>query len=248
MNDYPHPRPLSPVSALGIFVAFAVLLFLQTHLVIPWLSETTGVEPIVFWFAVGGLGVFLPLLLASWFLLNREGFTAAGTGGRGNLRILWTERLRFRRMNAGDWLWTFAAIIAIGALSGGIMKGLEALLGSMDTQPPFMRLEPLGVGRYWLLAAWLPYWILNIMGEEILWRGVMQPRMEAASGDRAWLIHGFGWTLFHLAFGWELLLTMLPILFILPWAVQKRRNSWIGVAIHAIINGPSFILIALGLL
>ena len=248
MNKQIHLKPLAPASALGMFLAFAVLLFLQTHLVIPWLSETTQVEPIVFWFAVGGLGVFLPLLLASWFILYREGFTAADAGRKGTLRTLWNDRLRFRRMTAGDWLWTFAAILAIGILGAAIMKGLEALLGSMDTQPPFMRLEPLGAGRYWLLAAWLPYWILNIMGEEILWRGVMLPRMEAASGNRAWLIHGVGWTLFHAAFGWELLLTMLPILFILPWIVQKRRNSWIGVAIHAIINGPSFILIALGLL
>ena len=48
--------------------------------------------------------------------------------------------------------------------------------------------DPLTPGRYWLLAAWVPCWVLNIMGEEILWRGVMVPRQEAALGRRAWFV------------------------------------------------------------
>jgi membrane protease YdiL (CAAX protease family) len=86
------------------------------------------------------------------------------------------------------------------------------------------------------------------MGEEILWRGVIFPRQEVVFGKYTWLIHGFGWSLFHLAFGWQLFMTMLPILFIQSIAVQKTKNSWVGVTIHAIINGPSFIAISLGFL
>ncbi|MDX9760310.1 MAG: hypothetical protein RBU27_14215 [Bacteroidota bacterium] len=41
---------------------------------------------------------------------------------------------------------------------------------------------------------------------------------------------------------------MLPLLFILPFVAQRRQNSWTGVVIHAVINGPAFILIAFGLL
>ena len=128
------------------------------------------------------------------------------------------------------------------------MKLLEMGLGEMDHSPSFMSFEPLTRGRYWLLGVWFPYWILNIMGEEILWRGVMLPRQEVAFGKYAWIVQALGWGLFHVAFGWELLLTLLPILIIQSYVVQKRKNSWVGVVIHGGLNGPSFVAIALGVL
>lgn len=57
-----------------------------------------------------------------------------------------------------------------------------------------------------------------------------------------------GWGLFHIAFGWQLLLTLAPFLFILSYVVQKTKNSWVGVILHGGLNGPSFLAIALGLL
>src|SRR5215510_4699098 len=36
--------------------------------------------------------------------------------------------------------------------------------------------------RYWILGAWLPFFVLNIVGEEFTWRGVALPRQEAAFG------------------------------------------------------------------
>ncbi|MFZ1729352.1 MAG: CPBP family intramembrane glutamic endopeptidase [Bacteroidota bacterium] len=233
------PSPLSPFRSFGIYLAFAVLLYLQTHVTIPWLSKSSGIEPIFFWFVVGGIGVFLPIIFIGWYMLQHEASHSAS---------VWTDRLRFRRLNGGDWLWCAGGIVTAGIGSAIVMQLVTLAGGNMNTQPPFMHLDPLGPGRYWLLAVWLPYWLLNIMGEEFLWRGVLLPRAEAASGRRAWLHQGFGWTVFHVAFGWQLLLTMLPLLFIIPYVAQRRSNSWTGVVIHAVINGPAFILIALGLL
>ncbi len=128
------------------------------------------------------------------------------------------------------------------------MKAAELIAGSYDPTPPFMAFEPLRAGRYWLLLVWAPFWILNILGEEILWRGVMLPRQELAFGKRAWIVHGLGWALFHAAFGWQLLVTLIPLIFIQSYIVQRTRNSWLGVVLHGGINGPSFLAIAFGLL
>jgi membrane protease YdiL (CAAX protease family) len=223
-----------------IFGIASILLFFETHLIIPFLSEQTGLEPILFWFLVAGLGMFLPLVVLAYFILRREGLKID--------KNTWKDRLRFRKMNKTDWQWTIGSIFIIGLLSFVIMKILETLLGKIDHQPSFMYFEPLTPDRYWLLLVWFPYWLLNIMGEEILWRGVILPRQEIAFGKNAWLIHGVCWGIFHLAFGWQLLLTLLPILFIQSYAVQRRKNSWIGVVIHAVINGPSFIAISFGYL
>jgi membrane protease YdiL (CAAX protease family) len=234
-----HPPPLGWSHTLAVFGAAAAVLFVGTRVLIPHLSRATGLEPVVSWFLVGGLVVFVPLILTGALLLRREHAT-------GDPR-LWSRRLRFRRMNRGDWLWGIGALLAIGVLSAGIQRVLTAVLGEVTMHPPFMAFEPLSAGRYWILLAWVPFWLLNIMGEELLWRGVMLPRQEVALGRRAWLANGCGWLLFHVAMGWQLLLVLAPILFILPYVTQRRKNTWVAVLIHAGLNGPGFVAVALGL-
>jgi len=227
------------IPSMMIFSIAALVLFLETHFLIPSLSEFTGLEPVIFWFAVAGLGVFLPLLIAAFFILKAEGLELN--------KSTWTDRLRFRKMTGHDWLWSLVGILIIGIISYLVM-GLIETYTEFNRHPPFMSIEPLTPDRYWILLLWLPYWILNILGEEVLWRGVMLPRQEKVFRKNSWIINGLGWTIFHIAFGWQLLLIMIPILFILPFIVQKTRNSWTGVLIHGAINGPSFIAIAFGIM
>ena len=240
-------RSPQPSSSYGIgagktlllFGGATLLLFVATHWVIPILARNTGVEPVLLWFAVPSIFVFAPLLVAAFLLLRREGALA--------IPYLWRRRLRFQPMELSDWLWSLGALAAIGALSAGSLAVSSAFVGNIDMQPSFMIMEPLTPGRYWILVVWLPFWVLNIVGEEILWRGVVLPRQEIAFGKWAWLANGMGWMLFHVAFGGEIFVALWPILFILPYVAQRRRNSWVGVIIHAGLNGPGFLAVAFGL-
>jgi len=240
MDEATEIKGFGAGKSLLLFGFMGFILYLETYFLIPLFSRITGVETVVFWFLVAGLGMFLPLLIIAFLMLKSEGA----------LRIpgLWSRRLRFTKLRLVDWFWGLGAIAAIGILGLLAMKLLEMISGPIDSQPPFMQFEPLSPGRYWILLLWFPYWILNIMGEEILWRGVIFPRQEIVFGGYTWIFHGFCWSLFHLPFGWQLFLTMLPILFIQSLAVQKTKNTWVGVLVHAVINGPSFVAISLGLL
>ena len=231
---------LGLAGSFAIYIPAAILMFGLTKYLIPHLSEFTGQETILFWFIVGGLGIFTPLIITGFLILKYEGFNIT--------QQTWKYRLRFRKITGRDLLWCFAGLVTVGVLSGLIMKGLEIAVGQFDRSPAFMSFEPLSKGRYWLLLVWFPYWILNILGEEFLWRGVMLPRQEIAFGKYAWLIHGFGWGLFHIAFGWQLLITLIPLIFIQSYVVQKTKNSWIGVFMHGGLNGPSFMAICFGLI
>jgi len=215
-------------------------MYLLTKYLIPYLSQTTGQETILFWFIVGGSGIFTPLIILGILILKNEGFKL-------NKETIST-RLRFRRLNKSDLLCTLTGFIAVAILSGLVMKLLVIIVGQFDPSPKFMTFEPLSKGRYWLLLIWLPYWILNILGEEFIWRGVMLPRQELAFGKFTWIIHGFGWGLFHIAFGWKLLITLIPLIFIQSYVVQKTKNSWTGVIIHGGLNGPGFVAICFGLI
>lgn len=223
-----------------IFVSAAMLLGVMTRLCIPFLAEVTGLESIIFWFVCGGLGVFTPLIIAGVMMLRKEGckFT----------KKTFVERLRFRPMTRRDWRYSLLALVAIGLLTSGIMIAMQVLFSDFNHTPSFMTLDPLSPGRYWLLLAWLPYWLLNIGGEEFFWRGVLLPRQEKTFEDKTWTLHGTGWAIFHIAFGWQLLVMLLPLLYIEPYVVQKTQNTWTGVFLHGVINGPSFIAIALGII
>lgn len=232
-------QKLGLLGSFAIYIPAAILLYALTKYLIPYLSKTTGLEPVIFWFIVGGLGVFMPLVITAILILKFEGY--------GILKVsTWKQRMRFMKVSKTHLAWCFGGIVTVGVLSVIIMILLELIFGYFNPSPPFMSFEPLTRGRYWILLIWLPFWILNIMGEEVLWRGVMFPRQEVAFGKYTWIIHGLGWAIFHIAFGWKLLVMLLPLLFIQSYVVQKTKNSWTGVIMHAVINGPSFVAIALG--
>ncbi|HOJ78593.1 MAG TPA: CPBP family intramembrane metalloprotease [Bacillota bacterium] len=226
--------------SFAIYIPAAILMYCLTKYLIPYLSNLTGQETILFWFIVAGLGIFLPLIVTGLLILKSEGYRIS--------KNTLNERLRFRKVTMRDILWSVIGLILVGLFSGLIMKSLELLVGKFNHSPAFMSFEPLTKGRYWLLLVWLPYWFLNIFGEEFLWRGVMLPRQEIAFGKYTWLIHGFGWGLFHVAFGWQLLITLIPLIFIQSYLVQKTKNSWVGVIMHGGLNGPSFLAICFGLI
>ena len=233
-------RKLGFVSSFSIYITAAILMLVLTKYLIPYLGKVTGQETILFWFIVAGLGIFTPLIITGILILKAEGYKIS--------KATWVERLRFRRITLKELFLGIVGLILVGLISMLIMNALELLMGKFDHSPAFMSFEPLAKGRYWLLIVWFPYWILNILGEEFLWRGVMLPRQEIAFGKNTWVIHGFGWGLFHIAFGWQLLITLMPLIFIQSYIVQRTKNSWIGVLMHGGLNGPSFIAIALGLM
>lgn len=233
-------KKLGLLGSFAIYVPATILMYCSTKYLIPYFSQVTEQEPVLFWFIVGGLGIFTPLIITGLLILKSEGYKIS--------KETFVERLRFRKITKTDMFWCLMGLVIVGILSLAVMKGLELLIGKYDHSPAFMSFEPLTKGRYWLLLVWFPYWILNIFGEEFLWRGVMLPRQEVAFGKYTWLIHGFGWGLFHIAFGWQLMLTLIPLIFIQSYIVQKTKNTWIGVIMHGALNGPSFIAICFGLI
>ena len=101
-----------------------------------------------------------------------------------------------------------------------------------------MTAQPLEPRQYYLLALWLPFFALNIVGEELWWRGFIQPRQEPVFGTTTWIIQGLLHGAFHFSFGLGVMFILWPALFSIPWAVQRTRNTSVGMLVHAGINGP----------
>ncbi len=236
----PNQHRLSLLQAGSIFFLFTIWFYLLIWLVIPFLKANYSLNPALHWFIVGYL-LFIPIFgVAIWGTLRE--------GNRTLLQVM--TALRLKQMTRSDWKYAISATVIIIALNGLIM-GISAQLHSrfgiplLDTSPSFMEFEPF-VGRAkLLLLVWFPMFFFNILGEEFLWRGYIQTRMGSRE-KHFWPILSIFWLIFHLPFGLNLLIMLLPCMIILPWAVYKTKNTWVGVAIHGIYNGPMFVLVALG--
>ncbi|MFH0991804.1 MAG: CPBP family intramembrane glutamic endopeptidase [bacterium] len=215
-----------------------ILLYFATHLCIPALSKVTGLPIVLAWFICGGTLVFLPMFVAAFILYHREGNPWKASA------IL--ERFRLDKMSKSDIAWSVLGILSVGLLTYGILEIGQSFIPGYSAQPSFMSMQPLQANERWILAAWIPFFFFNIFGEGLFWRGYIFPRQELAFRKRTWLVHGVCWTIFHLAFGGALLVTLLPIIFITSFIVQKTRNTWTDIIIHTFINGSGFLLVAFG--
>jgi len=91
-------------------------------------------------------------------------------------------------------------------------------------------------GNWWLVVFWLGWLVVNIFGEELVWRGYALPRQEKVFGRYAWLVNGLCWNLLIHAFMRWNVLTLMPISLLIPYLVQRYKNTWIGIYIHGFGN------------
>lgn len=236
-------KPITTTHTLLLFGIPSGLFVFVCRILIPELNQNYNVHPALTWF-IGGLLVFVPLFLLAFYMVRKEGYQT-------KKEIF--SRLRLRKMSPHDWKYTLISTVVIMILTGAIMgisKFLHLRFGisEIETTPSFMKFEPFQGNERFLLLAWLVMFFFNIFGEELMWRGYILPRQEIGLGKSAWFFNALLWVLFHICFGFQLMILLIPILFILPYAVQKTQNTTVGIYIHALVNGPAFILVSLGVI
>lgn len=82
---------------------------------------------------------------------------------------------------------------------------------------------------------------MNVISEELWWRGYILPRQEMQHGRITWVIHGVLWAFFH-AFKWWAVPFMLFTTWIVPFISQRNKNTTPGIIIHFVINGLGILI------
>lgn len=231
-------KSMGMMQSFCVFSIITIVFFASVNFLIPFLQDNTNFDPVVRWFFVASVGLHLPQILLVFLLIKGEGINSYSD--------VLIKRLRLSMPSKFDCLWSIGAICFIALLSTLLAKLFMFFSLDISKQPYYLVFEPLVAGRYWIVILWIPFWILNILSEELLWRGAVLPRQELFFGNITWLYHGILWGGFHLVLGWRTVVIMLPILFILPYIVQRQKNTWCGIIIHAGINGPSVLILIFG--
>lgn len=234
MNTIP---PLRWSDHLWLFGLPTILNVVACQLAIPYL-DSKKILPIevVYFLSVGGL-VLAPMLWWGVFLSGKEirSFTAKDL----------LARMRLKKISGVDWIWTIATFVALSFASFLIAKIVMPQFG-LDATPFFFQNMPLDGSHFWILYVWPLFFFFNIFGEEVLWRGYIQPRQELLAGKWTWLVHGLCWAFWHIPMGFDLIFAATPIFFILPAVVQIRKNTTIALVVHAVFGGFGFLALALG--
>jgi membrane protease YdiL (CAAX protease family) len=238
MVSEPTMKPTGPLELVSLFAVPGLLLAVATRVAIPFLAASTPLPREACWFVSAGLLVLAPLFIVAIWFTGRE------IGSFDPIRL--ARRMRIRRMGPADWAWTLGAVVVVAALTT-VMLQLGRLIPGFDPKPEFFPNLPLQPATAWLIAVWLPFFFFNIFGEELWWRGYIQPRQELLTGKFTWLVHGLLWAGFHLGMGWSPIWLALPNFLILPLVVQIRKNTTIAIVIHAIFGALGFLSLALGL-
>lgn len=235
--DETEIKPIKFFHSLLLFGIPALLLWIATHYGIDYVYWFLGVNELLGWVITGGF-VFILLFITALVGIKKEGFGLTISSIK--------KRFRLNPMTKLDWEWTFLGFTFVLVSSAVIVYFKYTLIHSIHAAPAFLQIRPLQPNEIWILGLWLVTFFFNILGEEFLWRGYILPRQQLQAGKYAWLVNGSLWTIFHLSFGIEQIINILPLLFVIPYVVQRRNNTWIGIIIHAAVNGPAFILITTG--
>jgi CAAX protease family protein len=108
-------------------------------------------------------------------------------------------------------------------------------------------------GQAFLSGAWGWFGVIallavfnTVLGEELLFRGLLLPRMNGAFGERDWLANGVLFGCYHLHMPWVIPAALLDT-FIIARPVKRHRSALIGIAVHSvqsvIILGATFALV-----
>jgi uncharacterized protein len=166
-------------------------------------------------------------------LVRREQGTLRWSTVRDALWLRSPRSPRSGRIGGRVWLILIPLIIAFGAV-----HELVPAVGAPENRD-FATLLESDAGKAFLSGAWGWYGLMLVLflfntalGEELLFRGFLLPRMNGAFGRGDWVANGLLFTGYHLHVPWAMPATLFDT-FLLVYPTKRYRSAWIGIAVHS---------------
>ncbi len=218
-------------SILAIWAAAALPMGALAWIVAPAIADGSDAE-----------SLFRPLLAALTAGLIWQFVLVVGLVGYEQRSLRWSrlrEALWLRQPRSprsgrvGGRIWLVVIPLALGtALEGTLVIGapISRDIGEFLSSDAG---EAMFKGSWGLFGLVLTMLIFNtVLGEELLFRGVLLPRMQGAFGDRDWVANGVLFAAYHLHEPWVIPTTLLDTLF-LAYPTKRYQSAWIGIAVHS---------------
>ena len=200
--------------------------------VAPWLRDQLGgdeplAQALLICLTAGLIWQFVLVLI----LTRRE------LGGLQWSRVrdaLWLRRPRnpkTGRVGGRVWLWVVPFIVLFGleemvGIPGPSVRDFAEFLDS-DRGEDFFR------GAWGWYAVIVVLAIFNgVLGEELLFRGLLLPRMRSVFGRGDFVANGALFAVYHLHTPWVIPATLIDI-FALAYPSRRFQSAWMGIVVHS---------------
>lgn len=240
-------RQLSAAGVAGVWAAAAVPMGLLSWVVAPRIADgLTGPAPLVqalILVLTGGLAWQFLMVLG---LVYREQGTLRWPVVRDVLWLRAPRDPRSGRRGGRGWLILPGLVVASAATNL-----LVPTLPHPDGRDFGLFLDS-DAGHAFLSGAWGWFALLAVMmtlntvlGEELLFRGYLLPRMEGTFGRFDWLANGVIFAGYHLHEPW-VVPSALCDAFVLALPAKRRRSALLAIAVHS-AQSVFFLVLLLGL-
>ena len=240
-DHVPQVPPLRVTETLVILLAAVVPMGLLAFAATPWLIARVDMQPgLIFWQMIV-VGMIWQFLLAVW-LLRRE--RNDWTWPELKARLWLTPPIRpgepSGKMVRLVWIVPLGALAVLGieaTIAGWIDPPFAALLPDR-LDPPHNDIASLATeenfGNWPLLGLALISALFNyVLGEYLLFHGVLLPRMVVSFGRWGWLVNAVVFGLYHIHVAFRLPSVILSnIAYSLP--SQAYRSTWPALLIHGV--------------
>jgi membrane protease YdiL (CAAX protease family) len=241
-------EPYSLAGILGIWALAAIPMGILGWIVFPAVSPDVHADPL-------GAGVTRMGLLTIGLIWQFVLCLIIVRQEAGDLR--WRTVKRRLRLNAprdpatGEvrrslWLWLIPLMIAIAAWEMAFAPYANRLWLSIVpflAEPPgysfgavFQSPELLArlAGAWWFFGLFVISAVFNtVLGEELLFRGVLLPKMEGAFGRWSWVANGVLFGLYHVHQPWSIASNAVSGALIVAFPSWRFRTTWMGIIVHS---------------
>jgi membrane protease YdiL (CAAX protease family) len=233
-DRYAEIPQYSLAQVLAVWAAAAIPMGLLSWVVAPWLADRLGGrEPLV-----QALLICIPLgliweFVLTMILIRRElGTLRSWSRIRDALWLRAPRDPRTGRAGGRVWLWVlpFMAIFGLGFVLPGIPapspRGLAEFLGT-DSGESFF------AGAWGWFAVIVVFAAFNtVLGEELLFRGLLLPRMRGVFGRHDWVANGVLFACYHLHTPWVIPTALINV-FAISYPSRRYESAWMGILVHS---------------
>jgi uncharacterized protein len=224
-------RQLSRRAVLSTWAAAALPMGALAWLVAPLVADDDGSSLARALLICLTIGLGWQFLLVVGLVAREQGTLRWGPVRR----ALWLQAPtspRTGRVGGRTWLVlipltvAFAAVQVLPALPAVAGRDLGAFLETDAGKDMF-------AGSWGWFALVVVMLVLNtVLGEELLFRGWLLPRMSGAFGERDWLANGVLFAVYHLHVPWAIPVALLDTA-IMAYPSRRYRSALIGIYVHS---------------
>lgn len=83
----------------------------------------------------------------------------------------------------------------------------------------------------------------TVLGEELLFRGLLLPRMQGVFGKGDWVANGVLFTLYHVHVPWVMPTTLVEGIFLEAYPSRRFQSAWMGIIVHSVQSVVVIVLV-----